>query len=264
MNYGINGEFVELYINNEHQGLYCLSENINSELLDLNSLNAVLYKATEWEQGATRFEIHNGNPNINYYWDGWEQKYPDPGIAINWEPLDELRSLVVNGNDENFRLQIESLIDLNNVIDYYVFLNIVSAMDNTGKNTFLVKKNLQNKFYIVPWDIDGSWGLFWDGTYTDNTSILSNSLFNRLIETDINDFKGKVRKRWASLRERYFSNIELKKLFVKNFNTIKNSNIIDIENRKWDLNIDINSEEEFLINWIDKRVLFLDDYFDNL
>ncbi len=42
--YGIKAEFVELYINNEHQGLYCLNEKINAEFLNLNNTHAVLYK----------------------------------------------------------------------------------------------------------------------------------------------------------------------------------------------------------------------------
>ena len=49
--YGIDSELVELYINNEHQGLYCLNENINSELLELSDADAVLYKATAWGKG---------------------------------------------------------------------------------------------------------------------------------------------------------------------------------------------------------------------
>lgn len=262
--YGICAEFVELYINNEHQGLYCLEENINAGFLNLTDPGAVLYKATNWEDGATCFETYNNNPPLKYYWDGWEQKYPDPGIVINWQPLDELRKLVVNENNEIFTSQIISLIDLNNFIDYYIFLNIVSAMDNTGKNTFLVKENAQSKFCIVPWDIDGSWGLFWNGTPTDYTSILSNNLFNRLLETNVNDFKNKVKQRWFLLRKETFSNAALKRLFTENFAILIQSDILNIENKKWSRNIDIHLEKEYLLNWTDNRILFLDNYYNNL
>lgn len=262
--YGINAEFVELYLNNEHHGLYCLQENINAEFLNLTNPNAVLYKATEWENGATCFEKYNSNQTIDYYWDGWEQKHPDPNIVINWQPLGQLRNLAVNENDENFTSQIESIIDLNNLIDYYIFLNIVSALDNTGKNTFLAKENTEGKLYIIPWDIDASWGLYWDGTNIDYTNILSNNLYDRLIETNSNDFKGKAIRRWSTLRKSVFSNTELKRLFIANFSVLKKSDIILIENMKWDASVDINSEQAFIINWIDDRVSFLDNYFENL
>lgn len=262
--YGISPNHVELYLNNEHQGLYCLNENINSEFLNLNNDNAVLYKATAWEDGATRFETYSNDPPQNYYWDGCEQKYPNPKIEINWKPLDVLRNLVVNGSDETFTSQISTLIDINNFIDYFIFLNIVSAKDNIGKNIFLVKENSNEKFYIVPWDIDGSWGLHWNGTLTSYTSILSNNIFDRLLETNIDNFKNRLKQRWVNLRGTIFSTNELKNTYIYNFSTIDKSNIIDIENEKWKNRTDINFEREFLLNWIENRVLFLDNYFDDL
>jgi hypothetical protein len=137
-------------------------------------------------------------------------------------------------------------------------------MDNTGKNTFLEKESITDEIHIIPWDLDGSWGLFWDGTHTSYTSILSNSLFDRLIETNTDNFKGKLKQRWGLLRGNIFSNIELKRMFNDNFMFINKSEIIDIENKKWGSNIDINSEQEYLIDWIENRVIFLDNYFDNL
>lgn len=261
-NYGIDNEFVELYINNEHQGLYSLNENINSEFLNLTNPNDVLYKATAWENGATRFETLNSSTPFNYYWDGWEQKHPDN--QINWKPLNELRNLVVNNNDNVFASKIESLISLDNFIDYYIFLNITYASDNTGKNTFLLKEASQNKFFIVPWDIDGSWGIKWDGTAVGYSSNLSNNLFDRLLKNDINNFKAKTKQRWLSLRENELSNDEIKKIFTNHFSTLNKSDIINIENKKWNENIDLDTGQEYIENWIDNRILYLDNYFNTL
>ena len=41
-NYGIHSNFVELFINSEHQGLYCLNEQMNSQLLDMFFDDALL------------------------------------------------------------------------------------------------------------------------------------------------------------------------------------------------------------------------------
>lgn len=262
--FGIRSEFIELYINNEHQGLYCLNENINSEYLNIFNANSVLYKATRWGDGATRFEIYTNNSPFNYYWDGWVQKYPNPKIEINWKPLDELIHLVVNENDEVFTSQITSFIDIDNFVDYYVFLNLVSALDNTGKNTFLFKENIEEKFHIIPWDLDGALGVAWDGTSIGYTSILSNNLFDRLIETNTDNFENKLKQRWSILRENIFSDVELQQMCNNNFGLIKKSGIIEIENKKWDSSIDIYSEQEYLIDWLRNRVIFLDNYFDNL
>ena len=89
--YGISPNFVELYFNNEHQGLYCLSENINAELLLLSNNDALLYKAIGWI-GPPCFETSSDAlPSIER-WDGWVQKYPNPNQRINWDPLADLRN----------------------------------------------------------------------------------------------------------------------------------------------------------------------------
>jgi len=53
-------------------------------------------------------------------------------------------------------------------------------------------------------------------------------------------------------------------LFLKNFTQINRSGIIVIENKKWDANIDIEKEKEYLTDWMDQRLIFLDNYFKNL
>ncbi|HPY82153.1 MAG TPA: hypothetical protein PLU45_02235, partial [Bacteroidales bacterium] len=53
-------------------------------------------------------------------------------------------------------------------------------------------------------------------------------------------------------------------LFEKEFQAILSSNCMEIENIKWELDIDINKERDFTYNWIQKRLLFLDNYFLNL
>jgi spore coat protein H len=262
--YGIEGEFVELYMNNQFHGLYCFSENINAESLGLQSSGAALYKAIEWEKGATRFEVYSGNQPTSYYWDGWEQKFPDPRLGLYWYPLQELRQVVVNENGEVFSSKIDSLIDMDNFLDYYIFLNLVSAKDNTGKNTFLVKEGMNEKISVIPWDIDGSWGLLWDGSHIDYSSVLSNRLYNRLKTLNVHQFNAKLKQRWLDLRGNIFSDHALQNIFIEAFHFIGASDVIERENSRWGCNINIQAEQEFLIQWLTNRVAFLDDYFENL
>jgi len=262
-NYGIESKFVELFINNEHQGLYCFNETLNAELLDLTNNDALLYKGIDWTS-TTTFEAIEDNISNNELWAGWEQKYPNPKDKINWLPIYSLTKDVVNLNNSNFQNEIPKIINIDNFIDYYLFINLIQAIDNMGLNTFIARTKKSDRLFILPWDLDASYGISWDGSYIDHTSILSNNLFDRLIETNTNDFKNKLKQRWSFLRGHIFSNIELKKVFNDNFILIKKSEIIDIENKKWGSNIDINLEQEYLIDWIENRLSFLDNYFDNL
>ncbi|MCL3782541.1 hypothetical protein EMN47_19325 [Prolixibacteraceae bacterium JC049] len=262
--YGISGELVELFLNNERQGIYCFNEKINAEHLALTSPKAVLYKAVEWEDGATKFETYSQKKSHCFYWDGWEQEYPDAEEVINWEPLADLRYLIVKEKDANFKWLIEEAIDMNNFMDYYLFLNLVSAVDNTGKNTFLAKRDAGKPFVVIPWDIDGAWGLFWNGEKLNHTSILSNDLYKRLKQLNPYSFKQKLKERWLELRTNVFSEENIRNHFNNNFNDIRKSGVIAIENDRWDLNIDLNEEQQFLLEWTKKRLAFLDDYFRDL
>ncbi len=258
---GISGVSVELFLNNEHQGLYSLNENINAEHLGLTNTTGVLYKAYDWGNGATTFEFLNDEPPGINIWDSWEQKYPDPKSCINWDPLYELRWLVVNEDDAFFTEKIISSVDIWNFVDYYLFLNLTFSLDNIGKNTFLVKEDCDDLFRIIPWDMDGSWGVFWDGTHTGYQGMLSNNLFDRMQSTNAGDFNTLVIQRWYSLRGNIFSEENLRNHFSAHFNTLTQSDIMDQENAVWDRNIDMETEKDYLFSWIHNRLVWLDTYF---
>jgi len=261
---GIKSEFVELYINNIHQGLYCFNENINAELLQLSGSDGLLYKAVAWADGATQFENCSSEMSNNEYWDGWEQKHPSPKDFLNWYPLKELRDFVVNSSDDEFIEEVNNHIDIESFMDYYIFLNLISAMDNTGKNIFITRRDQSSPFSIIPWDMDGAWGISWDGSKSGYTSILSNNIFNRLMDTNPDKYVTKLKNRWSYLRSNNFSTQNLKFAFSTNFNSLNKTDIIEIENSIWNTSIDITEEKEYIESWVNKRLEFLDNYYDGL
>lgn len=72
--------------------------------------------------------------------------------------------------------------------------------------------------------------MVWDGTPIGHTAVLSNNLFDRLIVTNTNGFRDRLRQSWTYLRDNVLSNSELENMFNNNFLRIKNSDIIEIEN----------------------------------
>ena len=111
-----------------------------------------------------------------------------------------LTNVVVNYEDDAFIAEIDELIHVDNFIDYYIFINLLSAFDNTGKNIFLGRKSEEDSFFIMPWDLEGSFGLLWDGSNVGYNDILSNNLYDRLFELNPNNFNTKVKDRWFDLR----------------------------------------------------------------
>ena len=134
-------------------------ETINSEFLGLNNNEGLIYKAIGWS-GAPCFETSSSEiPTINR-WDGWEQKFPRANNKkIEWSPLARLRHLIVDSDDEDFVNLIQNNIRLENFIDYYLFSNFISGIDNISKNILLVRQNQLEPLQIIPFDFDDAFSV---------------------------------------------------------------------------------------------------------
>lgn len=151
--------------------------------------------------------------------------------------------------------------DLENYIDYKIFIHAICGNDNYGlKNVYCHVNDMSedSKVILTPWDLDMTFGYAWNGEwptflYEEKSSItkvdglLTNSEY-------IND----------ALKERYF---DLRKniLSIDNIFEIIDSlhesitYVIDKDSQRWmktDLDLEINKIKE----WYKRRVEFLDSY----
>ena len=265
---GINGKFIEVFINNRYHGLYCLNEKLDRKQLKLKKNNPIirglLYKAANWGKGATTFYSYRDTTS-DFIWDSWEQEYPEPEDIIFWAPLYNLVKFIVDSDDNEFEDYIFQYFDFNSAVDYYIFLNLIKGCDNTGKNTYLARYDTNYTFLYIPWDMDGTWGRNWDQSIVGYTGILTNNLYDRVLNTNSNDFKSEVSNRWGLLRK---NELTIKNI-ISGIEAYKNKFIkcgaIDRENKRWE-NADLNLEEEFNMakDWINNRIAYLDNYFINL
>jgi hypothetical protein len=258
----IKSKFVEVFINSESLGLYNFNEIYTEQFLSLNA-ESVLYTGVS-NSDITRFnELPNRQPNSRF-WEEWEQKYPNPSQTISWYDFKKLNELVVSSSNNDFINQIEQHIDVDNVIDYFLFVNMINGYDNVAKNCFFLKRNQTKKFQISPWDLDATWGRYHDGGAVLDNAIVSNGLFNRFLETNAGNFKTKLKARWTSLRTSVFTYNNLTSMFDDNFTELINYNVISTENSIWGTNIDLLNEKNYIFNWINNRLVFLDNYYGNL
>ena len=249
-------KYVELFINNEHHGLYCLGETINAEFLGLKNNEGLIYKAIGWS-GPACFETSSSEiPTINR-WDGWEQKFPSANNKIEWLPLARLRHLIVDSNDEDFVNLIQSNLKLENFIDYYLFINFISGIDNMSKNILLARQNQQEPLQIIPFDFDDAFSI-------DDVILDHNRLYKRLIELSPDDFKEKLKSRWFYLRDNIFTVERFMSLAEENIEELQSSDIIYIENNKWNSSIELSKLSENLERWMINRLAILDIYYSEL
>ena len=264
-NPGMQSMYVELFINQRYMGLYCLSEKLDEQLLNLAGDAAwkgeALYKAFHWTGGATAFTSYNHEPGNSVIWEGWEQIYPEHDYF--WEPLAELRRSVVYDPDDIFRERIDSLINLDVAAEYYLFANLILAHDNIIKNYFLARYAEAPSFLWLPWDLEGSWGINWDGTYSTSNGMLENGLYNRLLELDVAGFNEVLEHKWEQYREGRFQEDSLLASFLDYTELLIRSGAIERENRRWPgVDIDLEAELDYLLQWVPRRLDYLDQVFD--
>lgn len=262
----IQFEYVELFKNHEYQGIYILSQALNPELLNISNSNTVLYKADGNHNGLKNAldTLHTSQPIDNLFWDGWSQVHPKN--VASWSLFSELRKNLINGTNNEFRTEITNLIDFSSFIDYFIFMNLCAAHDNTGdnKNLYLMGKKSNSQLTVIPWDLNLTFGTGLNqGTFNTN-NILTNNLYNRLENINPANYKGQLKNRWLELRNSSITADNLFKIFQKKFDLLEQNKIQNFDNNIWSLNQDYEREKNFIQTWINKRIIRLDNYFSML
>jgi len=134
---GTRGYMSEVILNNKYWGVYCLTEKLDRKQLQIKKSYGDMYKATDW---GNEVQFISASPfsNNSETWGGWQLEYPDIGDtpAPNWGYLYNFVNFVGTSTNDQFSSQITNKVDINNMVDYYLFLNITEGLDNQAKNTY--------------------------------------------------------------------------------------------------------------------------------
>lgn len=127
---------------------------------------------------------------------------PD-SILTRWN---EIIDWVQNSTDDEFRTELSNYFDVQSLIDYYLFSLASCNYDGFGKNQmFLTYDGVI--WYTTVYDLDATWGLWWDGEYfvpvdySSNPSSDGNLLYYRLSQL----FQQELKTRWVELRSNVLS-----------------------------------------------------------
>jgi len=263
---GANVKYVEMFLDGQYNGLYNLSEQVDKKQLKLKSFNGdirgELYKGITW--GASTFtELPNYN-NESREWSGYEFKYPKEDEITDWANVYQFTDFVMNASDVDFTNGIWSKFDVSNYSDYFIFLNLLRATDNTGKNIYLAKYNTDEHYFHAPWDLDGCFRTIWDGTNENITDdILSNGFINRVIDINPNNISSSIANKWFSFRNDILSNAALSDSIIEEYNFLQNNKVYEREALVYP-NYPFNQADlSYTLTWLENRLAFLDAYFKN-
>ena len=272
-------EYVNLYLNKEFQGLYLFGERpdrkqfgLQRSPLNLNS--SLIFQA----KGESKFD--------EYIKEKWEQDWPnEEDINIIDRILPDLIYFINNANDVefvDFDSGIYTKFDKLNLIDYYLYNVFINHKDCWLKNYFIVRDTYPSKFYLVPWDFDGSFGQWGWVKYNSDDNPESemkrdNILWKRLLEN--REFLQDCKNRWFLLREELWTEEFIMDMLLDDYEEIEELIKIDTEmwkpitvkekpKQKWPYmykystkEFDLDEYLDFLFQWIPERLSYCDQYF---
>ena len=260
---GIRMEYVDLYVNDDYVGVYALTERMDRKQLGLRkyngSLRGLLFKGNG--PGAPTFDSLPGYDNTLDEWGNYEWVYPNESdTAIDWSVLYNFTNFVMNASDYAFYAQYSTMFDVDNAIDYYLFINALKAMDNMGRNLFVARYKKSGSFFYAPWDLDAIWGLDTDGSPTDDAEgLLGNGFYDRLLD-DCSEygFANRARDRYNALRETVLNREHIMALVQEQYDWLVAHGVYEREHEAWpDYEVD-ESQLANMSDWLDRRFAYLD------
>ena len=298
---GTRGKFVEVFWNNRYHGLFCMTERIDRKQLDIqkfvpasasaqgkDEVHGLLYKGQEWSYEV--FMGHHmgneylpGTPPAHYQnrlgeelWTTYEFKYPDyKKEAVEWKPLHDAVHFVATSSQQYFDQNLYKYFDLPVLMDYYLFMDVLLATDNHGKNVYYFAYDNANPkdrvLSIAPWDLDAILGINWESN-TDHTTPDwdlddyirtyehgQNTLFIKLRNSQKIHWKKMLAFRYAKLRPTFFETESLIER-VSNYADLFASSCADLrEEHRWGgFHKDIQGGADYIKNWLRARIETLD------
>lgn len=264
---GADVMYIEMFLDGKYNGLYSLSEQVDRKQLKLKKFNdnirGELYKGISWGASTfTNLPFYDNNINI---WSGYELKYPQEEDIIDWSNLYQFTSFVMHTSNTNFSSQIWTKFDIENYSNYFIFLNLLRATDNTGKNIYLTKYNSNDRYFYVPWDLDGCFGTIWNGTNVNITDdILGNGFMNRVSSLNPSDVNTTLSNKWFDYRNNIIQLESLKNAFIGQYTIFDENKIYEREAIVYP-NYSFSQEDlSYTTTWIENRLAYLDIYFGNV
>ena len=240
----IDGFPVEVYINKEFLGLYTWNIPKDNWMLNMDNSN------------ENHIAIISNNHSLT-------NKFKDTTTLTNndWEiecgpeteetitKFNRLINFIKNSSDEEFKTNFNEYLNLDAMLNYYVFTEVATLTDSIDKNMLLTTYDGEI-WYPTLYDLDTSWGTTWKGTETIeyNASMEPNYNDSILFQKFQKNFSKEIANRYFDLRK----NILTKENIIKEFNTFNNSipkSTLEKENTKWGPNIpgyNLNQIEKFL------------------
>ncbi len=274
-NYGlIDGYPVLMYINGKFHGLYTL--NIPKDHWQFGMSGSDETQKQAIIMGAYWTESVRMAEKIGYSLEnsGWDMEHCSTQDT-RWvkDSFNKLIETLNIKDKQRLRSELPKYLDIEAAIDNMLLVYTLNAADNVSKNTLWATYD-GVKWIPSMYDMDATFGMFWDGTPVDEVnacsvypSLNSNSFgldqhASQVFHVLLRYYPDEVEARWKELRETVITMENIEKLFEDFFSLIPEE-AFKAEDAKWK---NIPHSKENRVNMYDateKQLERLDDFFYN-
>ena len=169
-NGAIEGFPVKVYNNGTYQGIYTWNIPKDDWLygVDEDNPNQFVLQGQKNTNGV----YAETATNFRKLWDGvsreWEVEVGTNSDTVK-TALNNIISLCMNADDVTFKNTLGNYLDVQSALDYYIFCYTICALDSLAQNMILVSYD-GTKLYCSAYDLDSTFGLWWNGTKFVSTS----------------------------------------------------------------------------------------------
>lgn len=266
VNNDLHGSFIEVFIDNEYQGIYVMKDKVDRSVTRISNSGVILKSVDHMSQLYIDKLINN-----DYDFDGYN--------FLSFE--------VKNYNDESFKSLVKGMkeyysnpsfksisenYDIDNFINYFIFVILIDGHDNVNYNYYLSLYDEKSKIMLTPWDMDLTWGLnywnlFWNGEYFDSfcnlKSSYDSSLVDEIVATMDDETLSLMKKRYFELRNDVIT-MDVINNYLNNYESVLlGSEANERDSQKW-YKYNLSSEIDNIRKWASMRIEFLDKYFADI
>lgn len=212
----IDGFPIELYFNDGYHGLYTLNTKKDETTFGMDSTD-VTNEVLSTELGKN--DITDPTKAII---DGknWSTEIHDVASDNVKSNLVKFLDFIDQSSDTDFRANLKNYIDVSSVINLILFGWLSQEYDFYSKSELFATWNDGAYWYLIPYDLDSTWGLSWDGSdvtpnrddfnlskiFSDpQTAWAASANDNKLQQRVISLFKPEIKKQGNFLRSTVWS-----------------------------------------------------------
>ncbi len=261
---GARARHCEVFLNGSYEGIYSLSEQVDRKQLDIQKpggsrpvgtmLKSIGYTPVTSFQG-----YYAPAPNASTYL-GYEWEFPE-GQA-DWSKMEQLLLAGLQEYSTSYNNDVFDHFVVDNLVDYYLFVNLGRIQDNLSKNVFFCQYSHVEPYFLVPWDLDAVYGNTFRGQQDTVTHMMRYStLFLKLLNDRDSEFYTRCKDRYHQWRTEGLSAASQLATFDSLYNMLKSTGAYARESLVQSNLAQLDARYSYLVDWVEKRYSFLDRYF---